>query len=208
MKTRIGYVERLTDKLKGYKGVIFEDTPDTVHIECPPDWCTTDTIDGVAYAPFPRRHDKYKDLPHPRPDLEIGDTVITMGGREGVITQITLGRNDKTAWYVCLDNTSHRYAASDVKKVEPEIAEIDTSDTLDFPRRVYVHEPLHVTTEGKLATEAPQNTTVTIKAEDLAELELLSRTLSEAITDVLDKERELRNAKETLSKFMEELNHE
>lgn len=183
MKTRIGYVERLTDKLKGYKGVIFEDTPDVVHIECPPDWCSTDTIDGVAYAPFPRRQDKYKDLQDPRPDLEIGDTVITMGGSEGVITQITLGRNDKTAWYVCLDNTSHRYAASDVNKVKPK--------TLAQP-----------------VTEAPQNFTVTIKAEDLAELELLSRTLSEAITDVLDKERELRNAKETLSKFMEEINHE
>ena len=205
MKTRIGYVERLTDKLKGYKGVIFEDTPDVVHIECPPDWCSTDTIDGVAYAPFPRRQDKYKDLQDPRPDLEIGDTVITDGGYEGVITQITLGKREKTLWYVILDNWPIRYNASTVTKVKPKIGDIDTSDTLDFPRRVYVHEPVHITTEGKLTTEAPQNVTVTIKADDLAELELLSRTLSEAITDVLDKERELRNAKETLEKYMEEL---
>lgn len=205
MKTRIGYVERLTDKLVGYKGVIFEDHPDRVYIENPPSWYATTEIDGETFAAFPSWCDEYKDLHEPRPDLEIGDTVITMGGREGVITQITLGRNDKTSWYVCLDNTSHRYVASGVTKVEPKVGTIDSSDTLDFPRRVYVHEPLHITTEGKLVTEAPQKVTVTIKADDLGELELLSRTLSEAITDVLDKERELRNAKETLSKFMEEL---
>lgn len=183
MKTRIGYVERLTDKLVGYKGVIFEGHPDRVYIENPPSWYATTEIDGETFAAFPNWADKYQDLHDPRPDLEVGDVVITLGGREGVITQITLGKNSKTTWYVCLDNESHRYDASCVTKIEPK--------TLAQP-----------------VTEAPQNFTVTIKAEDLAELELLSRTLSEAITDVLDKERELRNAKETLSKFMEELNHE
>lgn len=176
MKTRIGYVKRLSDKLTGYTGVIFEDTPDTVHMECPPDWCATDTIDGVEYAPFPRHSDKHEELHDPRPDLEIGDVVVTNSGREGVITQITLGKRSQTKWYVCLDNEDYRYHTELVTKVEPE--------------------PV---------TEAPNDTTVTIKADDLAELELLARTLSEAITDVLNKERELRNAKETLSKFMEEI---
>lgn len=32
MKTRIEYVERLTGKLKGCKGVVFEDTPTLVHL--------------------------------------------------------------------------------------------------------------------------------------------------------------------------------
>lgn len=176
MKTRIGYVKRLSDKLKGYTGVIFEDTPETVHIECPPEWCATDTIDGVEYAPFPRHGDKYEELHKPRPDLEVGDVVITKGGRKGVITQITLGKRDQTDWYVSLDNNTYRYHANRVTKVEQDPT-----------------------------PEAPQNFTVTINAEDLGELELLARTLSEAITDVFDKERELRNAKETLSKFMEEI---
>lgn len=205
MKTRIGYVKRLDGDIIGHTGVVFEDTPHKVHIECAPSGYAIETIDGVAYAPFPRNHYTYEELHDPRPDLEIGDVVSTFGGREGVITQITLGKRDKTTWYVCLDNESYRYVASGVKKVEPEIGNLDTSVLGDFPKRLYVHEPLHITTEGKLATKTPQNTTVTIKADDLAELELLSRTLSEAITDVLDKERELRNANETLSKFMEEL---
>lgn len=207
MKTRIGYVERLTDKLVGYKGVIFEDHPDRVYIENPPIGYATSVIDGVTFAAFPKYCDKYKDLHDPRPDLEIGDIVITAGGYEGVITQITLGKHAKTSWFVSLDNGAIRYDVSGVKKVEPKIGKLDINGTFDFPERVYATKPMQiqVTNEGISVTEAPQNVTVTIKADDLAELELLSRTLSEAITDVLDKERELRHAKETLAKFMEEL---
>lgn len=179
MKTRIGYVERLTDKLVGYKGVIFEDHPDRVYIENPPSGYATTVIDGETFAAFPKYCDKYAELNDPRPNINVGDKVTLNGDPDQVVhtvEQVTLGFNVKTQWWVRLDEFPCRFMVDEVTKVEPE--------------------PV---------TEAPQNTTVTIKADDLAELELLSRTLSEAITDVLDKERELRNAKDTLSKFMEEI---
>lgn len=186
MKTRIGYVERLTDKLVGYKGVIFEDHPDRVYIENPPSGYATRVIDGVTFAAFPRWCDEYKDLHEPHPDINVGDKVTLNGDPDNTVytvEQVTLGFNVKTQWWVRLNGFPCRFMVAEVTKVKPK--------TLTQP-----------------VTEAPHNTTVTIKAEDLAELELLSRTLSEAITDVLDKEHELRNAKETLSKFMGELNHE
>lgn len=179
MKTRIAYVERLTDSLKGYKGVIFEDHPNRVYIENPPSTYATTVIDGETYAAFPKFCDKYADLHDPRPNINVGDKVTLNGDSDGtvrIVEQVTLGLNIKTEWWVRLDGETCRYTIDEITKVEPE--------------------PV---------AEPPKNVTVTIKAYDLAELELLARSLSEAISDVEDKERELRNAKETLSKFMEEI---
>lgn len=182
MKTRIGYVERLTGKLKGYKGVIFEDHPDRVYIENPPIGYATSVIDGVTFAPFPKWADEYQELQDSCPDINVGDKVTVNGDSDNTVytvEQVTLGFNVKTQWWVRLNGFPCRFMVDEVTKVTPKTP-----------------EPV---------TEAPQNVTVTIKADDLAELELLSRTLSEAITDVLDQERKLRDAKETLSKYMEEL---
>lgn len=201
MKTRIGYVERLTDKLVGYKGVIFEDHPDRVYIENPPSGYATTEIDGETFAAFPKWADKYQDLHDPRPDINVGDKVTLNGDPDNTVytvEQVTLGFNVKTQWRVRLNGFPCRFMVADVTKV-------DEYASTGLPERVYLNDPDTSTNPSTFTAEAPQNFTVTIKAEDLAELELLSRTLSEAITDVLDKERELRNAKETLSKFMEEL---
>lgn len=109
MKTRIEYVERLTGKLKGHRGVVFEDTPNIVHLIDADDY-SKEEIDGEMYAPFIRASQDYKTLSPAKPDINLGDTLKHKGSGDVVtVKQITLGKKFQDEWYVTVDDTGARY---------------------------------------------------------------------------------------------------
>lgn len=119
MKTRIEYVERLTGGLKGHKGVVFEDTPNLVHIIDAKDYAC-DELDGELYAPFPRYGQEYKNLNEPKPDINVGDTVKhTISGEIATVKQITLGETVRDCWYIIVDGSTLRYPAELFERTEP-----------------------------------------------------------------------------------------
>ena len=120
MKTRIEYVERLTGKLKGHKGVVFEDTPHFVHLIDAENYAC-DEIDGELYAPFPRYSQEYKTLSPEKPAFKVGDKVRHKGSKEtGIIKQITLGKRRRDEWYVILEGSTLRTSARTIVLAEPD----------------------------------------------------------------------------------------
>lgn len=119
MKTRIEYVERLTGRLKGHKGVVFEDTPQLVHM-IDADNYVHEEIDGEMYAPFTRAAEEYKTLSPAKPDFKVGDKVRHKGSKEtGIIKQITLGKRQRDKWYVILEDNTIRTDARTLVLAEP-----------------------------------------------------------------------------------------
>lgn len=120
MKTRIEYVERLTGKLKGHRGVVFEDTPTFVHMIDADDY-NTEEIDGERYAPFPRFSQEYRTLSPARPAISVGDTLKYKGTGEVVtVKQITLGKKMREEWYIITDDTGLRSHVDMFEPVEPD----------------------------------------------------------------------------------------
>lgn len=118
MKTRIEYVERLTGKLTGHKGVVFEDSPDTVHLIGLENYAM-DMVDGMLYAPFMRSSDEYKTLNQPKPDINVGDKLKHIETGEIVtVKQVTLGKMQPDHWFIISDDTNLRVHVDLFEKVE------------------------------------------------------------------------------------------
>lgn len=119
MKTRIEYVERLTGKLKGCRGVVFEETPQLVHL-IDVDNYVHEEIDGEDYAPFTRAAEEYRTLSPAKPDIKVGDKLLYKGTGEVVtVKQITLGKVMRDEWYVITDDTGLRSPVDMFEPVEP-----------------------------------------------------------------------------------------
>lgn len=120
MKTRIEYVERLTGKLKGHKGVVFEDSPHIVHMIDADDYAQEE-IDGEMYAPFPRYTQEYKTLSPEKPNFKVGDKVRYNGSKEtAIVKQVTLGKRIRDRWYVVTEGSTLRTDAKTLLLAEPE----------------------------------------------------------------------------------------
>lgn len=120
MKTRIEYVERLTGKLKGCRGVVFEETPQLVHL-IDVDNYVHEEIDGEDYAPFTRAAEEYRTLSPAKPDIKVGDKLLYKGTGEVVtVKQITLGKVMRDEWYVITDDTGLRSHVDMFEPVEPD----------------------------------------------------------------------------------------
>lgn len=120
MKTRIEYVERLTGKLKGHKGVVFEDSPHIVHL-IDVDNYVHEEIDGEMYAPFTRAAEEYQTLSPTKPNFKVGDKIRHTGSKEtGIIKQITLGMMQRDEWYVICEGSTLRTHVSLIELAEPD----------------------------------------------------------------------------------------
>lgn len=119
MRTRIEYVERLTGKLKGHKGVVFEDSPHIVHMIDVDDYAQEE-IDGEMYAPFPRYTQEYKTLSPAKPNLKVGDKIRYKGSNEtAIVKQITLGKMQRDEWYVITEGSTLRTHVGLIELAEP-----------------------------------------------------------------------------------------
>ena len=119
MKTRIEYVEQLTGRLKGHKGVVFEDTPHLVHL-IDADNYVHEEIDGEDYAPFTRSAEEYKTLSPAKPNLKVGDKIRYKGSNEtAIVKQITLGKMQRDEWYVITEGSTLRTHVGLIELAEP-----------------------------------------------------------------------------------------